>query len=138
MGIKEFTAVQVENNLKDKASLYYLGPQFEHTLDYATSTNVSTARFLRMTDQHNHYYSYLYAGLYLNQIMHQWKAAGFDISNRYEILSTLYNIGFTHSLPNADPKSGGAPIPIGNQVLSFGTLASQFYNSNELVNEFPK
>ena len=139
MGIKEVTAVQIENNLKDPTSTYYLGSQYEHMLDFSTTTtDIAQARFTRMTDQHAHYYSYLYAGLFLAEIEHQWRAAGFDISNRPEILSTLYNVGFANSHPNANPQSGGAPIPIGNQTYSFGTIASQFYNSNELITEFPK
>ncbi len=148
MGIKEDTAVHIENNLKNPTSPYYLGLQYEHILDFKTastsgnsannSTDVSMERFTRMTDQHKHYYNYLYAGLYLAEIEHQWKQAGFNISDRPEILSTLYNIGFSGSKPNANPQSGGAPIPIGNQTYSFGTIAAQFYNSNELLSEFPK
>ncbi len=141
MGIKEVTAVQIEKNLKDSTSPYYLGAQYEHALDFpatTTSATISQIRFTRMTDQHAHYYSYLYAGLYLAQIEHQWRAAGFDISSRPDILATLYNIGFTNSHPNADPQSGGAPIPIGDKTYSFGSIAASFYNSNELLDEFPR
>jgi hypothetical protein len=91
-----------------------------------------------MTDQHDHYGSYLYAGLYLKQIMTQWKSAGFDISKKPEIIATLYNVGFANSKPKADPLSGGAAIPVGDQVKSFGTLGAEFYNSSELLDEFPR
>ena len=140
MGIKEDTAVQIENNLKDKTSPYYLGQENEHLLDFSnsTSTNISNQRFIRMTDQHAHYYSYLYAGLYLKEIINQWKLAGFDISKRPEVLSTLYNIGFKNSKPNANPNSGGAQIPVAGKIYSFGSFAANFYNSNELTDEFPK
>jgi hypothetical protein len=37
-GIKENTAKQIESNLKDKNSEYYLGSYYEHMLDYDTST----------------------------------------------------------------------------------------------------
>jgi len=74
----------------------------------------------------------------LHEVETQWKNAGFDISGRPEIISTLYNIGFTNSKPNSNPQSGGAPITLGSQTVSFGTLASQFYNSNELLDEFPR
>jgi len=137
MGIKEDTAMQIENNLKSTSSPYHLGKQYENILDFKTE-NIQEERFTRMTDQYAHYYSYLYAGLYLKQVTTQWKSAEFDISNRPEILSTLYNIGFVNSKPNADPESGGAPIPIGDRVYSFGTLAGEFYNSNELLDEFPR
>ncbi len=148
MGIKEDTAIQIENHLKDKTSPYYLGSQYEHILDFPTPNTslidaeppltISEMRFTRMTDQHNHYYSYLYAGLYIKQIIAQWSASGFDISKKPDIISTLYNIGFTNSKPNANPSSGGAPIPIGDRIYSFGSLAGEFYYSNELLDEFPR
>jgi len=100
MGTKRETAIQIEKNLKDSTSPYYLGSTYEHLLDF-TTTNIEEERFIRMTDQHNHYGSYLYAGLYLHQIIKQWKNAGFPISNRVDILSTLYNIGFVGSKPNS-------------------------------------
>jgi len=137
MGIKRETAIIIENNLKDTSSPYYLGPQYEHLLDFHTS-DIENERFVRMTDQHDHYGSYLYAGLYLRQFMHQWKSAGFDISKRVDILATLYNIGFSGSKPHADPQAGGALITIGERTYSFGSLAQEFYNSNELVDEFPR
>ena len=137
MGIKEETAIQIENNLKNKSSQFYLGPEYEHLLNFQTS-DIKNERFVRMTDQHAHYYSYLYAGLYLKQVETQWKNAGFDISNKPAVLSTLYNIGFANSKPNANPQSGGAEIKIGDHVYSFGSLGAEFYNSNELTSEFPR
>ena len=56
----------------------------------------------------------------------------------YGQTQSLYDIGFEHSKPNADPKSGGAEISIGGTQYSFGSLAAEFYYSNALVNEFPK
>lgn len=139
MGMKEDTAVQVENYLKDPSSPYYPGDQYAHLLDFpATTTDVSKARFTRMTDQHNHYWSYLYAGLYIKEIEAQWRAAGFPIDGNIAVLSTLYNIGFAHSNPNPQPKIGGAAITAGNQTYSFGGLAADFYNSNLLTDIFPK
>ena len=143
MGMKEETAILVEKNLKDKTSPFYLGTEFEHLLDLSASTADSPLRreqerFTRMTDQHDHYYSYLYAGLYLKQIQTQWKNAGYNISNSPDILATLYNIGFKGSKPNPDPKSGGAEIVIGEYKYSFGSLGGEFYNSNELLSEFPR
>ncbi len=137
MGIKRETALVIEKNLKDTASPYYLGAQYEHLLDFHT-TDIENERFAFMTNQHDHYGSYLYAGLYLRQFMQQWKSAGFDISKRVDILATLYNIGFNGSKPNANPQSGGAQITIGNRTYSFGSLAQEFYDSNELLDEFPR
>ena len=143
MGVKETTAVQIENNLTDTSSPFYLGLQYAHLLDFptpnvGTTTSISQQRFIRMTDQNNHYYSYLYAGLYIHQIENQWQAAGFPISDKPDIIATLYNVGFANSKPKADPQSGGAAIPLGLQTWSFGSLAKSFYDSNELVNEFPR
>ena len=137
MGIKQDTAIATEQNLITATSTWYLGKNYEHLLDFKTADH-NTERFDRLIDQHNHLYSYLYTGLYLKQIMTQWKNAGFDISARPEILSTLYNIGFAHSKPNADPSSGGAEITVGDATYSFGDLAAQFYYSNELLTEFPR
>jgi hypothetical protein len=146
MGMKEDTAVGVEDNLKDPASPYYPGAQYAHLLDFSSatsttpvsSTTIASERFTRMTDQHNHYYSYLYAGLYLKEVETQWQNAGYSIDNNPAVLSTLYNIGFTHSAPNANPQVGGAAIVINGVTYSFGGLAAQFYTSNLLINLFPQ
>jgi hypothetical protein len=149
MGMKEDTAVEVENNLKDTSSPFYPGPQYAHLLDFpgaanldASTTDASSTiqeeRFTRMTDQHNHYYNYLYAALYIKEIETQWQNAGFPITNRPDIISTLYNIGFQHSNPNASPQVGGAAIVINGVTYSFGGLAEQFYESNLLTNLFPQ
>lgn len=137
MGMKEETAIQVEEHLKDPSSPYYLGEEYEHILDFQTE-DISSERFTRMTDQHNHYYSYLYAGLFIRQISTQWRNAGFEIFNSPDIISTLYNLGFSKSIPNAEPKSGGALITIDGIDYSFGSLGAEFYNSDEMITEFPR
>ena len=140
MGIKGPTAEAIENNLKNPSSPYYLGEKYSGLLDFhATSTqDIETERFNRLTNSKNHYYSYLYTALYIKEIETQWKNAGSDISNKPEIISTLYNIGFEHSNPSANPQVGGAEIDIGTAKYSFGGLAGEFYYSNELTNLFPK
>ncbi len=141
MGMKDDTATEVESNLTNPSSPFYPGAQYQHLLDYsATSTaldSIDDQRFARLTDQDNHYYSYLYAGLYLKEIETQWQNAGFPIANRPDILSTLYNIGFQYSMPKANPEVGGAAIAINGVTYSFGGLANQFYESNLLTNLFP-
>lgn len=137
MGMKEETALEVEKNLKDHASPRHLGSLYEHKLDFQT-TDPKTERFARMTDQHDHYYSYLYAGLYLKQVMTEWERAGFPITSRPDILSTLYNIGFKYSIPKADPKVGGASLAIAGKQYSFGGLAGEFYESDLLTDLFPR
>ncbi len=137
MGIKEATAVNIEKNITATTSPFYLGNQYQHLLDFQ-STSINQERFTRMTNQDDHYYSYLYAGLYIHQVEHQWLTSGFDISQKPDVVATLYNIGFANSHPHMGAQSGGAAIPLGTVVWSFGSLAKSFYDSNELVNEFPR
>ncbi len=136
MGIKQETAIAVEKYLKDPTSLFYPGKDYEHLLDFH-SDNIGAERFARITDDKNHYWGYLYAALYLKEIQAQWKQSGYDISNRPEILATLYNIGFANSKPNGNPSSGGAEIEINGKIYSFGGLAGEFYKSSELMEVFP-
>ncbi len=174
-GIKEATAKEIERNLKNLNSPYYLGKKYESLLDYSgnggtllvdawtlepvkdnknssttnstssTSTTTTTEyrdtillenddaeRVKRLTNSKDHYYSYLYAAIYLKQLETAWKNAGFPISDRPEILTTLYNIGFRNSHPNADPKVGGAEIDLYGKKYSFGAIAFYFYFSDEL------
>ncbi|MEI8123974.1 MAG: hypothetical protein WCG60_02275 [bacterium] len=140
LGLKQETLIKIENNLKDINSPFYLGKDYEKVLDYSANATISTdeQRFNRVTDEHNQYYSYLYTSIYIKQIENQWKNAGFDISDRPEILDTLYNIGFVNSKPNANPQVGGSEIDIDTEKYSFGRLAYEFYYSDELLEEFPR
>jgi hypothetical protein len=144
MGMKEETAIEVEHHLKDSSSPFYLGGAYEDALDFPVPAqrkgerDVKTERFARMTDQYDHYWSYLYAGLYLKQVEAQWRRAGFPIEGNVAVASTLYNIGFERSVPKADPKVGGAAIAIGGTTYSFGGLASDFYYSDLLTDIFPR
>ncbi|MEI6353038.1 MAG: hypothetical protein WCO35_03850 [Candidatus Nomurabacteria bacterium] len=190
-GIKEKTARDIENNLKDNTSPYYLGPEYEHMLDYdnstttilvdsnsfeiikkpinptkntnssssnitasTSSTTISTTtdattstllltgsdaeRIMRLTDKKDHTYSYLYAALYIKEILTAWKKAGYDISDRPEIVATVYNLGFPKSNPNPNPQVGGAEIQLNGQKYSFGSIAFYFYFSNEMQDVFNK
>jgi hypothetical protein len=135
-GIKEHTAQRIETLLKDKSSEYYLGEQYEHLLDFSTS-DPSTERMARLTTFRNHYYSYMYAAIFLKQVKKQWEKAGFPIDNRPEILATLFNVGFPQSKPKSNPQVGGSTIKIYDTAYSFGAIAYQFYYSGELFNLFP-
>ncbi|MES3031429.1 MAG: hypothetical protein V4697_03395 [Patescibacteria group bacterium] len=137
LGIKQDTARQIESNLKNPSSPWYLGKDFEHALDFKTD-NPDNERFERLTDEESRYYSYLYAALFMKQIMAQWEKAGFPIADRPDIIATLYNIGFENSRPNKDPKAGGAEIEINKTTYSFGGFAQIFFDSKELMNEFPR
>lgn len=152
MGLKQETARQIEENLKNPSphqsavlplqkgeypfSPFYLGKNYEHLLDFKTA-DPNSERFARIVDEENRYYSYLYSGLYLKQIMKQWEGAGLPIDERPEILATLFNIGFENSKPKTDPRAGGSVIEIAGKTYSFGGLAAEVYYSSELAEEFP-
>lgn len=136
-GIKDETARQIESHLVDKNSPFYLGPSFEKTLNFTTK-DIDEERFQRIIDEHNHFYSYLYTALYVLQIESQWKKAGFPITNRPELAATLWNVGFEKSKPKKDPSSGGSTLEINNTTYSFGELAKLFYESDEMIEIFPK
>lgn len=138
MGIKQETALRVEQNLKDTSSPFYLGKDFENKLDFKT-LDQDQERFARITDEHDRYYAYLYGALYIKEFIDGWKKSGQgDINNRPEIIGTLYNIGFNHFEPKADPQVGGAEIEIDGIKYSFGRLTYEIYNSGELLDIFPK
>lgn len=136
-GLKPETAEKIEQNLQDKTSLFYPGDKYRDLLNFQTN-NIDQERFARITDEKDRYFSYLYVALYLREVMHQWEKAGFDITEKPEILATLYNIGFQNSKPKTDPQVGGSEIEISNKKYSFGRLAYEFYYSRELELEFPR
>lgn len=138
-GIKEHTAKNIEGHLKNPNSKYYLGPQYEHLLDFVATDTASIAveRIDRLTDYHNHYYSYLYAAIFLKQVKVQWENAGFPIDSRPEILATLFNVGYPQSVPKSNPRVGGSTIKIYEKPYTFGAIAFQFYYSGELYDLFP-
>lgn len=135
-GIKVPTAQRIERNLKDSTSVFYLGKQYENLLDFKTE-NPDQERFDRLTSYKNHFYSYLYAALNVKQMKIQWERSGYPISDRPEILATLFNIGFEVSVPKENPVVGGSGIDIKGKRYSFGAVAYEFYYSGELYDLFP-
>lgn len=135
-GIKVPTARTIEKNLKDRNSVFYLGSQYEHLLDFKTNS-IEEERFKRLTSHSNHFYSYLYAALNIKQMKVQWERAGFPISDRPEILATLFNVGFEVSVPKANPVVGGSGILVHKQPYTFGSIAYEYYYSGELFDLFP-
>ncbi len=137
-GIKEHTAKQIESNIKDPSSVFYLGKKYENLLDFAgqDTAAINKERIDRLTDFHNHYYSYMYAALFLKQMKTQWQKAGYPIDKRPEILATLFNVGYPQSKPKKNPRVGGSTIKIYEKSYSFGAIAYQFYYSGELYDVF--
>ncbi len=143
-GIKESTAIRIENYLKDKNSVFYLGEDHEHLLDYDTLrtynntiNDTMSVRLQRLVQYSNHYYSYLYTALYVKQIEKQWQRAGFPIDDRPEILASLFNLGYYKSVPKKDPQVGGSFFKINDVEYTFGSVAYEFYYSGEMADIFP-
>jgi hypothetical protein len=138
-GIKEHTAKNIEAFLKDPSSEYYLGKEYESLLDFKAqdSSSINKERMDRLTSYRNHFYSYMYAAVFLKQVKIQWEKAGFPIDDRPEILATLFNVGFPQSKPKKDPKVGGSTITVKDKSYTFGAIAYQFYYSGELFDLFP-
>ncbi len=125
MGIKRETAIEIEK--RDTSGLLTF-----------TSENTEDERFLRLTDQHDRSWSYLYAAVYLREFMDEWEKRGYPISDKPGVLATLFNLGFDKSVPKNDPKLGGAIIDIGGTSYTFGALAHDIYYSDVLLEEFPR
>lgn len=137
-GIKLMTAKTIEEHLKDPKSEFYMGQRYEHLLDYTvTGAAQDDERYKRLVDYRNHLYSYLYTACILHQTMLQWKRAGYDISDRPDVLFTLFNVGFSQSVPKPDPVCGGSHIRIRDKVYTFGAIGFDFYYSGELAEDFP-
>jgi hypothetical protein len=136
-GLKPETVARIDENLKNRDSVFYLEPAMENIVTYPEGTDPASLRFERITNTKNTYYSYLYVGLFMRQVTAQWAKAGYDISNRPGVLSTLYNLGFNRSIPKANSGAGGAVVNVNGQQYSFGELGEQFYYSGELMQEFP-
>ncbi len=136
-GLKPETVARIDQNLKNKNSVFYLGPEMENVVQYPDGVDQAAIQFDRITDTKDSYYSYLYPGLFMRQVIAQWKASGYDISNRPDVLSTLYNLGFNRSIPKPEPAAGGAPITVNGVQYNFGQLGYEFYYSGELIQEFP-
>lgn len=137
MSIKEKSAIETEDNLGNELSAFYPGDKYKNLLDFPADADKAKERYNRLTDEHNHFYSYLYGALIIKEIETQWEKADYDIKYRPEIIATLFNIGFNNSKPKDDPVVGGSTINIGEEKYFFGSLAYEFYYSGELTTEFP-
>ena len=137
-GIKQETATQIERYANDPSSPLYPGDGIAALIAYSATSTHDTELYNRLTDSKDHYYSYLYTAIFIKELDAQWGRAGFDISRRAGVITTLFNIGFQHSSPNANPGIGGADISTGGHAYTYGTLGDLFYNSQELQDVFPR
>ncbi|MBP9750035.1 MAG: hypothetical protein KBD21_04875 [Candidatus Pacebacteria bacterium] len=137
-GIKQETAERIETYANDPLSPFYPGDGMADLLAYPQGTDPKSELFKRLTDEKDHYYSYLYTALFIREVTEQWRKAGYDIREEPEVIVTLFNLGFDKSLPHPAPAAGGAPVTIGNTTYSYGTLGGLFYRSDELIEILPR
>lgn len=131
-GIKEDTAKKIEEYANDPTGEFYPGPNMNSLLAYSPGVNHDTELYKRLTDEHDHYFSYLYTAIYIKEIQNQWAKAGFDITKEPGVIITLFNLGFNASKPNANPTVAGSIITLAGHSYSYGELGALIYNSNEL------
>ena len=145
-GILEHTALRIESTLYKKDDPFYPGDYFQQTLNVRDSfpevIDDSIAAHKHKTIQRlikggDHYYSYLYTAFFMRQIQAHWERNGFDLSNRPEILGTLFNLGYQKSKPKKNPEVGGSTFKIGEKDYTFGGLCFEFYYSGEMQEAFP-
>ena len=137
-GFHPDTAKRVEQYTVDINSPFYAGAGMAKLAAYPSAENPRDSNtLLRLSDNKDHYYSYLYVALFIKEITNQWSKAGYDISNRPDVIVTLYNIGFDRSVPKADPQIGGATITVNGEKYSYGELGVDFYYSDEQTQIFP-
>ncbi len=137
-GIKQDTATQIEQYANDPSSPFYPGPTIAPLLAYPDGSNHDTELYNRLTDEHNHYYSYLYTAAFIKEVEAQWSHAGYDVTARPDVTVTIFNIGFGASHPNANPKAAGSTITLGGKDYAFGELGTLFYQSDELLDVLPR
>lgn len=137
-GIKQDTAREMEVYANDPNSVFYPGAGMAALVAYAPGDVHDPTLFNRLTDPKNHYYSYLYTALCIKEVGSQWGRAGYNINDNAAVIATIFNLGFGDSKPSATPVAGGSPITLGGRTYAFGELAGDFYNSNELIVEFPQ
>jgi hypothetical protein len=145
-GILEHTAIRIEKTLFNKNDPFYAGDYFQKCINVNDSfpqvINDTIAAHQHKTIQRlikggDHYYSYLYTAFLMRQFQSHWERANLDLSNRPEILGTLFNLGYQKSKPKKNPEVGGSTFKVGERDYTFGGLCFEFYYSGELQKEFP-
>jgi len=145
-GILEHTALRIESTLFNEKDPFYPGDYFQQTINVRDSfpevinDSISAHRhktIQRLIKGGDHYYSYLYTAYLMRQFQAHWERNNFDLSNRPEILGTLFNLGYQKSKPKKNPEVGGSTFKIGEKDYTFGGLCFEFYYSGEMQDAFP-
>lgn len=134
-GIKQDTAKDIELYVNTPESPFFPG-DYSSLVIYKDGVDKDKELFNRLTDTHDHYYSYLYTALFIKEIQAQWSSSGFDIGDKIEVIATLFNLGFKQSEPKIDPVVAGSSINLGGHTYVYGELGSLIYHSGELDNIF--
>ena len=116
-GMKLATAQKLETRLAaSNPSLY------TQYLAYATgdATSIASTRFWRLTNTQDYRRQIYYTTALLYQYSSERSAAGYPITDKPGILTTLYNIGDRTPVPS--PTIGGSSLNIQGQSYSFGGL----------------
>ncbi len=137
-GIKQQTANEIEQYANDPTSPFYPGPEIAPLIAYPAGVDHDTEQYNRLTDEHNHYYSYLYTAIFIKEIEAQWAKSGYDVTQRPDVIVTLFNIGFGESNPNTNPQVAGSTITLGGKDYAFGELGVLFYQSDQLLDILPR
>jgi hypothetical protein len=131
-GIKQDTAIAIERHAANQHSEFYPGDIYASLILYDSDMNHDDTLYNRLTNEKDHYYSYLYTAIFIKEILMQWERAGYDITDQPEIVATIFNLGFDGSQPKINPQAGGTTITVGGTNYSFGALARLFYQSDQL------
>ena len=102
--IKIKTAYWIENQLSDITSVYYPGNNYQRII------SISESKIEIIKKLENDTINILYAAAYLRIIISRWMKEDIFISDRPDILGTLYSSGLFYSdgserFPNNKPKS---------------------------------
>ncbi len=119
--IRIATAKWIFDTVPDSNSNYFLGLKYYKLLPkYEKREDI--VKFLE-----NDSTNCILAAFHLRQIIERWKKAQFDISNRPEIIATLYSYGLfdrddgTEIVPHEKPRSN-----------LFGKIAADFFYSKKM------
>ncbi|MCD6375799.1 MAG: hypothetical protein J7L94_09755, partial [Caldisericaceae bacterium] len=110
--IKLKTAYFIEKVLSDSSSDFYPGYKYSGILNVSKSPNILIKKL------YNDSLNILFAAAYVRIIISFWEKAGFSITNKPEIIGTLYSTGlFLPSGKIRKPNSTPMPNYFGKSVI---------------------
>lgn len=119
--IKIHTAEWIEKKLHDPTSKYYLGDVYRSYLSKSKSRDELIIRLEYPK------WNIEYLAAYIAMFCHRWLNDGFDISNRPDIIGTLYSLGPYRVSDSSERKPHGNP-----KSNHFGEETAKVYYSDQL------